>query len=589
MLREHVTSEYAYQWYASFAGTLVRKRHRLVSQDAGRSQTTGLRRRREHGSQRAGTVAIEPQREEQPAESFSSRQAHLCQRHSHEWIAESRIALPELLGSMLVVGIQQSCNGGRGIDFNVRLNGIGNCSGRDGYSSRPFGPYGPPPVPFGHPQIPYGVPPPSYGSPFIPPRPRTSERSHSPPDSTRRYIRVAQREKTLRRCSEAGCFSSAPVVPLVYGTWFSSNSGGHHKSGSNMVDQATLDKLDAGFKKLQDAKDCKSLLKKYLTKDVFEKLKTRKTAMGATLLDVIQSGVENLDSGVGLYAPDAESYTLFADLFNPVIEDYHGGFKATDKHPPTDFGDLNTLVNVDPEDQFVISTRVRCGRSLQGYPFNPCLTEAQYREMEEKVSSTLRTLEGELKGTYYPLTGMDKKTQQQLIDDHFLFKEGDRFLQAANACRYWPTGRGIYHNDAKTFLVWCNEEDHLRIISMQKGGDLKEVFGRLVKAVNSIEAKLPFSRDSRLGFLTFCPTNLGTTIRASVHIKVPKLAADKAKLESIAAKYNLQVRGTRGEHTESEGGVYDISNKRRMGLTEYQAVKEMQDGILELIRLEKAA
>lgn len=363
-------------------------------------------------------------------------------------------------------------------------------------------------------------------------------------------------------------------------------SGG---SGSQMTDQATLAKLEAGFKKLQDAKDCKSLLKKYLTQEVFDKLKTRKTGMGATLLDVIQSGVENLDSGVGLYAPDAEAYTLFADLFNPVIEDYHGGFKATDRHPPTDFGDLNTLVNVDPTNEYVVSTRVRCGRSLQGYPFNPCLTEAQYREMEEKVSATLRTLEGELKGTYYPLTGMDKKTQQQLIDDHFLFKEGDRFLQAANACRYWPTGRGIYHNDAKTFLVWCNEEDHLRIISMQKGGDLKEVFGRLVKAVNVIEKKLPFSRDNRLGFLTFCPTNLGTTIRASVHIKVPKLAADKAKLDSTAAKYNLQVRGTRGEHTESEGGVYDISNKRRMGLTEYQAVKEMQDGILELIRLEKAA
>ncbi|KAM7311424.1 arginine kinase-like [Ixodes scapularis] len=155
--------------------------------------------------------------------------------------------------------------------------------------------------------------------------------------------------------------------------------------------------------------------------------------MGATLPDIIQSGMENLESGVGLCAPDAESYTLFADLFNPVIEDYHGGFKVIDKHPPTDFGDLNTLVNVDPDDQFIISTRVRCGRSLQGYPFNSCLTEAQYREMEEKVSSTLRTLEGELKGTYNPLTGIDKKTQQQLIDDHFLFKEGDRFLQAAIA------------------------------------------------------------------------------------------------------------------------------------------------------------
>ncbi|XP_017461640.1 PREDICTED: arginine kinase-like [Rhagoletis zephyria] len=355
-----------------------------------------------------------------------------------------------------------------------------------------------------------------------------------------------------------------------------------------MTDQATLDKLNAGFKRLQDSKECHSLLKKYLTQDVFDKLKSRKTAMGATLLDVIQSGVENLDSGCGVYAPDAESYKTFGELFDPIIEDYHGGFKPTDKHPPCDFGDINQFVNVDPENKYVISTRVRCGRSLQGYPFNPCLTEAQYKEMQDKVKAQLATFEGELKGSYFPLTGMDKKTQQQLIDDHFLFKEGDRFLQAANACRYWPTGRGIYHNDAKTFLMWVNEEDHLRIISMQKGGDLKQIFGRLVKAVKHIEQKIPFSHDDRLGFLTFCPTNLGTTIRASVHIKLPKLAADRKKLEEVAGKYNLQVRGTAGEHTESVGGVYDISNKRRMGLTEYQAVKEMQDGILELIKIEKS-
>ncbi|EEC15144.1 conserved hypothetical protein [Ixodes scapularis] len=151
--------------------------------------------------------------------------------------------------------------------------------------------------------------------------------------------------------------------------------------------------------------------------------------MGTTLLDIIQSGVENLDSDVGLCAPDAESHTLFAGLFNPVIEDYHGGFKATDKHSLTNFGDLSTLANVDPDDQFVVSIGVRCGHSLQGCPFNPCLTEAQYREMEEKVRSTLRMLEGELKVTYYPLD----KTQQQLIDDHFLFKEGAHFLQAAIA------------------------------------------------------------------------------------------------------------------------------------------------------------
>nr|QID75635.1 arginine kinase 2 [Macrobrachium nipponense] len=354
-----------------------------------------------------------------------------------------------------------------------------------------------------------------------------------------------------------------------------------------MVDAEVLEKLEASFSKLEAATECKSLLKKYLTKEVFDDLKTKKTSLGASLLDVIQSGVENLDSGVGIYAPDAEAYTLFAPLFDPIIEDYHVGFKKEDQHPPKDFGDLEKFVNVDPEGAYVVSTRVRCGRSMEGYPFNPCLTEAQYREMEEKVSSTLSALEGELKGTYYPLTGMSKEVQQKLIDDHFLFKEGDRFLQAANACRYWPTGRGIYHNDKKSFLVWVNEEDHLRIISMQKGGDLGEVYRRLVSAVGEIEKRVPFSHHDRLGFLTFCPTNLGTTVRASVHIKLPKLAANKAKLEEVAAKYNLQVRGTRGEHTEAEGGIYDISNKRRMGLTEYQAVKEMQDGILELIKIEK--
>ncbi|XP_015923976.1 arginine kinase Lit v 2 isoform X2 [Parasteatoda tepidariorum] len=371
-------------------------------------------------------------------------------------------------------------------------------------------------------------------------------------------------------------------IAVIYFHW-------SKRIGSKMVDQAVLDKLEAGFRKLQEAKTCKSLLKKHLTKEVFDKLKTKQTAMGATLLDVIQSGVENLDSGVGVYAPDAESYTLFGDLFNPIIEEYHMGFGSSDKHPAKDFGDVNTLVNVDPKGEFVISTRVRCGRSLEGYPFNPCLTEPQYKEMEQKVSSILSDMSGELKGTYYPLTGMDKATQQKLIDDHFLFKEGDRFLQAANACRFWPSGRGIYHNDNKTFLVWSNEEDHLRIISMQKGGDLKQIYKRLVDAVNIIESRLPFSHDDRLGFLTFCPTNLGTTIRASVHIKLPKLAKNKQQLEAVAAKFNLQVRGTRGEHTESEGGVYDISNKRRMGLTEYQAVKEMQDGILELIKMEKSA
>lgn len=354
-----------------------------------------------------------------------------------------------------------------------------------------------------------------------------------------------------------------------------------------MVDVAILQELEDGFTKLSKS-NSKSLLKKHLTRAIFNKLKSKRTSFGSTLLDCIQSGIKNLDSGFGIYAPDADAYTVFADIFDPMIEEYHVGFGKNAKHPPRDFGDVNSFPNLDPSGNFIVSTRIRCARSMDGYPFNPCLKVNQYKEMEEKVKTTLNGLKGELKGKFYPLTGMKKTDQQQLIDDHFLFKEGDRFLQAANACRFWPTGRGIYHNDNKTFLVWCNEEDHLRIISMQMGGDLGEVYRRLVTAVNEIERRIKFSHHKRFGFLTFCPTNLGTTIRASVHIKVPELANDYAKLEQIAGKYNLQVRGTSGEHSESIGGVYDISNKRRLGLTEYQAVKEMSDGIAELIKIEQS-
>jgi protein-arginine kinase len=357
------------------------------------------------------------------------------------------------------------------------------------------------------------------------------------------------------------------------------------------VPQDIIQKIEDGYKKLQEAKDCKSLLKKYLTREVVDQLKDKRTKLGATLLDVIQSGVANLDSGVGLYAPDAEAYTLFKPLFDPVIEDYHNGFKPTQKQPETDLGEGKThlLPDLDPEGKFINSTRVRCGRSLQGYPFNPCLTEANYVEMEGKVKKVFEELsDSELQGTYYPLKGMTKEIQNQLIADHFLFKEGDRFLQTANACRYWPSGRGIYHNKGKTFLVWVNEEDHLRIISMQNGGNVGEVLERLIKGVKAIQTQVPFSRDDRLGWLTFCPSNLGTTVRASVHIRLPKISA-KPDFKSICDGLKLQIRGIHGEHSDSEGGVYDISNKARLGLTEFEAVKQMYDGIKHLIELEKKA
>ncbi len=333
--------------------------------------------------------------------------------------------------------------------------------------------------------------------------------------------------------------------------------------------------------------DCSSLLSKHLSKEVYDKLKDKKSANGFSLDDAIRSGVENPDSGIGVYAGDEESYELFSPLLDPIIKEYHG-FEKEDKHKSDlDPNNLN-ITNTDLEGNFILSTRIRVGRNIKDMPLGPAITNEQREQIESDVSSALSSLKGSLKGKYYPLKGMDETTKKQLIEDHFLFKNGDRFLESAGLNRDWPNGRGIYHNDEKTFLVWINEEDQLRIISMQNGGDILEVFTRLVNAIGEIEKSVNFSYSDHLGYITSCPTNLGTAMRASVHIKLPKLSKDMKKFKAITDKHHLQIRGIHGEHSESEGGVYDISNKRRLGVTEVECVQDMANGVAELIEVERS-
>ncbi|XP_060082030.1 arginine kinase-like [Ylistrum balloti] len=366
------------------------------------------------------------------------------------------------------------------------------------------------------------------------------------------------------------------------------------QAGSKIADSnEEIEDVEVLWDMLQKG-ETKSLLKKHLTTEVYEKLKDKKTSLGGTLAQCINSGCKNMHSGVGLYACDPEAYSVFKELFDPLIMDYHKISKV--QHPKPDFGDVDNLdfSDLDPSGEVIVSTRVRVGRSHAGYPFPPGSNEQKRREMEANTIKALEKLDGELQGKYFSLETMKKEEEQQLVADHFLFKDDDKCLRSACGYNDWPAGRGIYFSNDKKFLVWINEEDHLRFISMQKGGNLAEVWKRLVKAIKVLEENLTFARDDGHGYLTFCPTNLGTTCRASVHIKVPKLSKAPrengepgSRLDEVCEKFNLQPRGIHGEHTESVGGVYDISNKRRMGLTEIEALMEMKNGILEIMTIEK--
>ncbi len=330
----------------------------------------------------------------------------------------------------------------------------------------------------------------------------------------------------------------------------------------------------------------KSLMAKHLTKDVFEKLNSIKTKNGFSLEDVIKSGLENPDSSIGAYAGDSESYKAFALLFDEIIKSYHG-FSKNDTHKSD--SSIFNIPNSDPKNKYIISTRIRVGRNLAGFPLGTAISKKKRLQVETVVSNALTSLDGDLAGKYYSLENMSTEVKHKLIKEHFLFKEGDRFLQSAGLNRHWPSGRGIFHNYDKTFLVWINEEDQLRIISMQKGGDIKKVFERLTKALSKLEKSMKFAHDKHLGYITSCPTNLGTAMRASVHIRLPKLAKNMELFKNIVNKHNLQIRGIDGEHSKSQNAIFDISNKRRLGISEAECIKDLYYGVVDLINTENKA
>jgi len=327
-----------------------------------------------------------------------------------------------------------------------------------------------------------------------------------------------------------------------------------------------------------------SLTAKHVTAEKWAKLGDHVTATsGFTLAKAIACAVEFDNQHCGIYAGDEDSYLDFADVFDPLICEYHG--LAGDFKHTSDMDSTKITKNVDPEVP-VHSCRIRVGRSIQGFGLSPGITKQQRIDVEGLMKNAFATLEGDLAGNYYPLAGMDEAIRQQLVDDHFLFVSGDRNLTVAGMERDWPEGRGIFHNTEKTFLIWINEEDQLRIISMQKGGDVREVFSRLAKGIKAVqdsvktEAGKDFCLDEKYGYIHSCPTNLGTGMRASVHVDLPgwtKHSVDK--LKARCEELHLQPRGTRGESGGQTGHTYDISNKHRLGYSEVQLVQKMIDGV----------
>jgi len=334
-------------------------------------------------------------------------------------------------------------------------------------------------------------------------------------------------------------------------------------------------------------KSVNSLAAKHTTEEAWGKLCNHKTATsGFTLAQAVACAVEYDDQSVGIYAGDGDCYVDFAEVLDPVIRDYHKvekGFKHTSDLDHTKIkGNINDKAPVH-------STRIRVGRNVAGYGLSPGITKQQRLDIENAAKTAFGKLGDGLKGQYHALLGMDETVRQKMVDDHFLFMSGDKNLKTSGMERDWPEGRGIFFNEEKNFLVWVNEEDQFRIISMQKGGDVLGVFTRLVKGIGSMGTTIKevtgkeFMFSDSIGFYHSCPSNLGTGMRASVHIDLPGWTKEgSAALKKRCEELALQPRGTRGESGGQTGVTYDISNKHRLGYTEVQLVQTMIDGVNKL-------
>jgi creatine kinase len=269
----------------------------------------------------------------------------------------------------------------------------------------------------------------------------------------------------------------------------------------------------------------------------------------------------------------------------------HGGYKKTDSHK-TDMDPSHVKMAQPFDEKYVLSSRVRTGRSIRGYALAPVINRYERRMVEKIIVDACSKYAGDLAGTYKGLYDMTEKEHEDLIEAHLMFeKPVSPLLTASGMARDWPDARGVFLNKDRSLIVWINEEDHMRIVSMQKGGDMKAVFDRFCRATNEMEATMKkdnreFMHSDHLGFILTCPSNLGTGLRAGVHVKIPKFSA-RPDFKEVLKKLKLQARGTGGVDTAATGGVYDLSNSFRLGYSEVELVQTVIDGVNTLVEWEK--
>lgn len=235
-----------------------------------------------------------------------------------------------------------------------------------------------------------------------------------------------------------------------------------------------------------------------------------------------------------------------------------------------------------PEGDVVISTRIRFARNLAKFPF-PCkLKNDQRKEIIKLIKNAVNS--DELSSNYKNLkfldfNDLDELSKLSLLEKHIVSPD---FISGSNE-------KGLIVSDDDSISIMINEEDHIRLQVMAQGLNFEKAFEIADELDSYLDGKLSFAFDDKLGYLTQCPTNLGTGMRASVMLHLPGLRETGVmnKISSNLLKLGLTIRGIYGEGTEPKGDIYQLSNQVTLGLSEKAAIKNLKDIAMQLVLRER--
>ncbi len=237
------------------------------------------------------------------------------------------------------------------------------------------------------------------------------------------------------------------------------------------------------------------------------------------------------------------------------------------------------LCGEGPESDIVVSSRIRLARNFADFPFLSTADPKESGQSERLIRENLLSMDLAPDMTYFSLPALTLLDRLFLVERHLISRE--------HAFGKGPRGVGLGQRETVSIMV--NEEDHLRIQGLSSGLQLRETWERVDAVDTRLEERLDYAFSSRYGYLTVCPTNVGTGLRASVMLHLPSLVMTRQidKVYQAVSKINLAVRGLYGEGTRASGDFYQISNQQTLGKSELEIIEDIAQVIPKIIEYER--